>query len=129
MQRTVGIVREKAELEEGLAGLAKLREDASRVKAHATSQYNAGWHEALDLRNLLITSEAVARAALTREESRGAHTRLDFEGERSDWGNRNIVVRKGDDGMRVVVEERAEPDPELARLANASLEDLEAGRV
>jgi succinate dehydrogenase / fumarate reductase flavoprotein subunit len=44
------------------------------VKAHGTSQYNAGWHEALDLRSFMISAEAVTKAALIREES-GAHTR------------------------------------------------------
>ena len=37
------------------------------------------------MRSLLITAEAVARAALMREESRGAHTRLDFPGESEEW--------------------------------------------
>ena len=41
-------------------------------------QYNPGWHLALDLRNMLIVSECIAKAALAREESRGGHTRDDF---------------------------------------------------
>ena len=43
-------------------------------------QYNPGWHLALDLRNMLIVSECIAKAALAREESRGGHTRDDFPG-------------------------------------------------
>lgn len=125
MQRYVGIVRTREELEQGIVELEKLKEEVARVKAHGASQYNAGWHEALDLTSLIISAEAVARAALTREESRGAHTRLDFEGEREEWGNINIVIRKGAQGMEVRNVERSEPPAELARIAHATLEELE----
>ena len=40
--------------------------------------FNPGWHMAWDMVNMLQIAEVVARAALQREESRGAHTRLDF---------------------------------------------------
>jgi succinate dehydrogenase / fumarate reductase flavoprotein subunit len=127
MNRYVNIVRVKDELETGIIGLERVKEKASRVKANGASQYNPGWHEALALRNLLITAEAVTRAALIREESRGAHTRFDFPGERDDWGKRNVIVRKGPNGMEARVEERPEPPKELAAIANATLEELEGG--
>jgi succinate dehydrogenase / fumarate reductase, flavoprotein subunit len=130
MDRYVGIVREAADLETGIAELAKLRALVDRVKAPGASQYNPGWHQALSLRPLLITSEAVSRAALMREESRGAHTRLDFEGERPEWLEYNVVIHKGAaDEMIVRKEKRPEAPSELAAIANASIEDLEAGRV
>ena len=47
------------------------------------------------MRSLLITSEAVTRAALMREESRGAHTRDDFPGESEEWVKYNVVVQRG----------------------------------
>ena len=130
MQRYVGIVRDGKDLDAALVEIERLGKDAAEVKAHASAQYNAGWHEALDLRNLLLSAEAVTRAALLREESRGGHTRMDFEGEREEWGKVNIVVRKGRDGaMEVAKVERQPGPPELARIANASLEDMEAGNV
>ena len=56
-------------------------------------QYNPGWHLALDLRNMLLVSEAVARAALERKESRGGHTRDDYPMTDYDfWGKRNVIV-------------------------------------
>ncbi len=125
MQQYVGIVRSKEDLETAIAKMQELWDEVSRVKAHGASQFNAGWHEALDLPCLLITAEAVARAGLLREESRGAHTRLDFEGEREEWGEYNIVVRKGADGMKVEKIERPPPPQELAAIAQASLEELE----
>ncbi len=130
MQSRVGIIREAEDLQTALTEIERLRGAASQAKAHGSSQYNAGWNEALDLRNLLITAEAVALAALTREESRGGHTRLDREGERPEWSKVNVVLKKGGDGRMAV---RKEPLPEvpaeLAKIALASIEDLEAGRV
>ncbi len=125
MQEHVGIIRTADDLEKGIEGLQRLRSRARNTKAHGASQYNPGWHEALDLSPLLTMSEAVARAALLREESRGAHTRADFEGEREDWGRRNIVISRGPDGMNVHVLERDDPPAELAAIAYASIEELE----
>jgi succinate dehydrogenase / fumarate reductase flavoprotein subunit len=130
MSRNVGIIRTKSELEQALTDLEALNKEADTVKAHATSQYNAGWHTALDLRNLMISAEAVARAALLREESRGAHTREDFPGEREEWIKYNIVVSRNNDGsMKVEKYERPAPPKELAVIANSKIEDLEAGKV
>jgi succinate dehydrogenase / fumarate reductase flavoprotein subunit len=130
MQTKVGIIRTRAEIEEALVELAKLRAEAATVKAQSASQYNAGWHEALDLSSLLMMSEAIARAALTREESRGAHTREDFAGEREEWGKVHVVIGKGGAGEMVVrKEESPAGPPELVKIANATIEDLEAGNV
>lgn len=126
MQDNVGIMRVEEEMLRALDELERLRKDAARVKAAGTSQYNPGWHEALSLKSMLITAEAVTRAALTRKESRGAHARLDYEGERDEWAKYNIVVRKGKDGkMEVEQVLRGEPDPELKRIAYSEIEDLE----
>jgi succinate dehydrogenase flavoprotein subunit len=125
MGRYVGIVRTEEELQTALKELQRLRSDAARVKAHGASQYNPGWHAALDLRSLLITAEAVARAALLRQESRGAHTRADFQGEREEWGKVNIVVRKGPGGMEAQRLPRPDPPKELGAIAFATLEELE----
>ncbi len=125
MQRYVGIIRTSEELDEGIDGVMRLRKRARGAKAQGASQYNPGWHEALDLGPLLTMSEAVARAARLREESRGAHTRADFDGERDEWGNRNVVLSKSAEGMRIRAIERDPPPKELADIAYASLEELE----
>lgn len=130
MEEHVGIVREGRELEEGIEKLAGLVERAKRVKAHPSSQYNPGWNTCIDLRNLLVSAEATARSALSRQESRGAHTRIDFEGEREDQLKyNNVVVQASDGSMDLRQEARPEPPEELARIAHASIEDLEANRV
>ncbi len=50
---------------------------------------------------MTTVAEGVARAALLREESRGAHSRLDFPDFDEYWSGHNIVVRKSEDGMRL----------------------------
>jgi len=129
MEQHVGIVREGAELEEGIEKLQKLKERAAKVKAHATSQYNPGWNTCIDLRNMILSAEATARCALQREESRGAHTRLDFEGEREEGLTFNSVVKLVDGKVEARKDPRPTPPEELAKIANASLEDLEGSRV
>ena len=125
MQNNVGIVRTNDELYAGLGKLNKIKVDIESVCAHASAQYNPGWNEALDLKNLIITAEAVTRAAILREESRGAHTRLDFEGERKEGLEYNIIIQKADQGMVAKKITRTRPSEELEKIANASLEELE----
>jgi succinate dehydrogenase / fumarate reductase flavoprotein subunit len=130
MAKGVGIVRKKDELETAIAELEALKVEAQTMKAPGTSQYNPGWHEALSMKSLLVTSEAVTRAALMREESRGAHTRLDHPGESAEWVKYNVVIKKAADGT-MEVEKRPKPEghPELMAIANAKIEDLESGKV
>jgi succinate dehydrogenase / fumarate reductase flavoprotein subunit len=126
MDRYVNIVRERGELETALVELDKLKQEVAQVKAPGASQYNPGWHEAIALGSLMITAESVTRAALLREESRGGHTRTDFPGESDEWVKVSVVCSKAADGsMDVRKETRPQPPAELARIAYASLEELE----
>ncbi|MEO8579794.1 MAG: fumarate reductase/succinate dehydrogenase flavoprotein subunit, partial [Gemmatimonadales bacterium] len=77
MQELVGIVRREDEMRRALDGIKTLNERARKVSVTGNREYNPGWHTALDLQNLLIVSEIVARAALERKESRGGHFRDD----------------------------------------------------
>ena len=101
MQDKVGIVRESGELEEAVVELDKLRARSGKAAAQLNRDYNPGWHTAMDLRNLMTVSEAAARSAHLRKESRGAHTRIDFpDKDASDDGFKTVnhVVRKAPDG-------------------------------
>ena len=108
MQDLVGIVRTENEMQKALGTIAQLHERADRVGIAGNREYNNGWHTAMDLDNLLLVSEAVARAALLRKESRGAQFREDFPGKDAEWGKYNIVVKRGADGG-MQVEKRALP--------------------
>ena len=126
MQDNVGIVRTDELLSKGIDGLSNLWEKFKNVKADGACQFNPGWHQAISLRNLLVTAESVARAARMREESRGAHTRVDFEGESDEWLKYNVVISKSDDGKMIAEKTlREEPDPELKRIAELSIDELE----
>ena len=126
MQSNVGIIRSAELLLEGITNLESLKKSYKEVKANGASQYNPGWHEALALRNLMITAESVARSALMREESRGAHTRVDFPGEQDEWLQSNVVIHKGKYGNMVVrMTDRQQPNIELERIANLSIDELE----
>ena len=126
MNDHVGIVREENELIQGIEKIDALKTDIEQVKAHPASQYNPGWNSAIDLSNIIIASEAVAKSALIREESRGGHTRLDFPNETEKGLEYNVVVKKGEDSsMKIRKEIRTEGPEHLSKIALASLEELE----
>jgi succinate dehydrogenase / fumarate reductase flavoprotein subunit len=83
---------------QALDRIRELKEASERVSVDGNREYNNGWHTALDLQNLLTVSEMVARAALERKESRGAHFREDYPSKSEEFGKFNFVLRKGADG-------------------------------
>jgi succinate dehydrogenase / fumarate reductase flavoprotein subunit len=98
MQDLVGIVRVESEMESALGEIAKLKARAVKAGISGNREYNNGWHTALDLDNLLTVSEIIARAAIERKESRGAHFRDDFPDKSEDWAKYNLRVSKAADG-------------------------------
>ncbi|MDQ3628230.1 MAG: fumarate reductase/succinate dehydrogenase flavoprotein subunit [Actinomycetota bacterium] len=98
MQRLVGIIRTGDELNESLTEIEALKVRAGDLAVEGHRQYNPGWHLALDLVNMLVVSECIAKAALERTESRGGHTRDDFPGADDTWGTRNLVLTLDPDG-------------------------------
>lgn len=96
MNDLVGIIRREGEMAEALEKLAALRVRAARAGVEGHRQFNPGWHLALDLRNMLLVSECVARAALERTESRGGHTREDCPAMERDWRPVNLLCRPVD---------------------------------
>ena len=110
MQDLVGIVRTAPEMERALEGISRLRQRAARVGVPGHREYNPGWHTALDLDNLLTVSEAVTRAALERQESRGGHFRDDRPEKDPAYAKFNILIRKGPGGEMQLVRQ---PIPEM----------------
>lgn len=111
MNDLVGIIRTGSELERALQAVEALKERAKTMKVEGTIQYNPGWHLALDLRNMLIVSESIAKAALAREESRGGHTRDDFPATDHDvWGKKNLIVTLNAARDGVVLSEKPLPE-------------------
>ncbi|MEV5019860.1 fumarate reductase/succinate dehydrogenase flavoprotein subunit [Streptomyces sp. NPDC053780] len=96
MNDLVGIIRREPEMKQALEKLAELRVRARRAGVEGHRQFNPGWHLALDLRNMLLVSECVARAALERTESRGGHTREDHPSMDRRWRPANLLCSLAD---------------------------------
>ncbi|MCW2504198.1 MAG: L-aspartate oxidase [Actinomycetia bacterium] len=101
MNDLVGIIRREHEIVEALGKLETFKERAKRVTAEGDRPFNPGWHVALDLRNLLLISECVAKAALERTESRGGHTREDYPKMDPVWRQENLICSV--DGDQVTI--------------------------
>jgi succinate dehydrogenase / fumarate reductase, flavoprotein subunit len=106
MQDKVGIVRTEDEMLQAIEGIEALKPRAARVGAVGNREYNPGWHTALDLKNLLLVAECVARSAIVRRESRGAHFRDDYPDKDAEQGKVNTVLRQGEGGRMQVSQER-----------------------
>ncbi len=107
MQRNAGIIRDKRGLETALAELEKLKARGRKVGVTGSREYNPGWHTSIDLHSLLVVSEATARAALERTESRGGHTRSDYPDSDEKQTREQIVIKQ--EGDRMVVRRETQP--------------------
>ena len=122
MQELVGIARSEANLTRALEEIQGLAEKARNVHAIGNREYNAGWHTALDLDNLLTVSEAIALAAMERRASIGAHSRDDYpEKEEPGAGKYNTVIQKAPEGTMTI---RRNPIPELPEDLQAIIEEI-----
>ena len=121
MQDQVGIVRTGEDMQRALDGIQQLRDRAQRVSVNGNRVYNPGWHTALDLHSLLTVAEAVARSAITRKESRGAHFREDHPEKDESEGNLNTVIKKHPDGSMALTRE---PKREMPAELRAIIEEM-----
>lgn len=95
MTADVGVVRSAASLKRALAEIQRIKEeDLPKVSLSSFSRrFNRELIDALDVVNMQLLAEAITRAALMREESRGAHYREDFPGlDNRNW-LKHIAVR------------------------------------
>ncbi|MDA1008889.1 MAG: fumarate reductase/succinate dehydrogenase flavoprotein subunit [Planctomycetota bacterium] len=117
MQDLVGIVRAQKEMELALEQIAALRKRAAKVGVQGHREFNPAWHTAVDLRCLLVVSEAIALSALERKESRGAQYREDFPTKSDECSKFNTVIRKAQDGsMQIERRERPATRPDHAAI-------------
>ena len=114
MNDLVGIIRKADEISQALDRLDKLRERFEKIQVEGHRQYNPGWNLAIDLRNMLLVSECVAKAALERTESRGGHTRDDHPSMDASWRKVLLVCRAA--GGDAVI-----PDIEITRKAQVPM--------
>lgn len=92
MQSQVGPLRNGPQLADALWRIRTMRQRIlPRLSLADTGPFNVDLQDWFELRNMLLVAEAVAAAALAREESRGAHQREDFPSTRDEW-EKNLVV-------------------------------------
>jgi succinate dehydrogenase / fumarate reductase, flavoprotein subunit len=99
MQNLVGIFRTREDLTRAMAELGKLKARAEHLSVEGSRMFNPGWHLAQDLKSMLTVSEAVTRSALAREESRGAHSRIDYPAFDATWGTKNNIIARAGNTM------------------------------
>jgi succinate dehydrogenase / fumarate reductase flavoprotein subunit len=116
MQNLVGIFRIREDMEKALVELAKLKERAAHTSIEGSRMFNPGWHMAIELKSMLTVSEAVARSALVREESRGAHSRIDFPELSPEWGTKNNIIWRDGSAMGLRQERLPEMPAELKQV-------------
>ena len=121
MQRLVGIVRNEGEMREAIAELQKLKARAAKCSVTGNIDFNPGWHTALDLKNLLTVSEAIAVAALERKESRGGHFREDYPNKEAEFGKFNLSLKQDADGQMKI---SRVPIPEMPEELRNVIEEM-----
>jgi len=84
---------------EGLARVLAQVEQIRAACAHLRVETARDLVEALELRNLLTATEMVARAALMRQETRGAHYRPDFPTRNDAEWRKCITIKKVNEAM------------------------------
>lgn len=121
MQDLVGIVRREDEMQQAIHHLDELEARYRHVGVDGNRDFNPGWHTALDLHNLLVCSEAIARSAIVRKESRGGHFRDDYPNKDAEQAKVNTVIRRGTDGRMVVSQE---PVPAMSDEHRSVIEEM-----
>jgi succinate dehydrogenase / fumarate reductase flavoprotein subunit len=116
MNDLVGIIRDGNEMREAITKLEGLKKRAKNVTVQGERQFNPGWHLSLDLENMLLVSESIAKSALVREESRGGHTRNDFPTMDKNWRPKHVINSWNGSSVETKIESIPPMPKELAGL-------------
>ncbi len=101
MSSLVGIFRLEEDLTRAIDRIEGYKERWLGLRVTGPRRFNPAWDLVFELRNMLTVSEAIARSALEREESRGAHSRLDHVGASEAWDTVNVAARRDGEAMSV----------------------------
>jgi succinate dehydrogenase / fumarate reductase flavoprotein subunit/fumarate reductase (CoM/CoB) subunit A len=97
MADDVGPFRTRGGLLRALRQLASLKSELGARPPGTPGPYKQSRLDWFDLRSMVVVAEAIARSALAREESRGAHQRDDFPEQRSAWAFHQTVSLVGEE--------------------------------
>ena len=123
MQAKVGIIRTKEELDEAVEDLKNFESRRKSSYPGSSRKYNSGWHQALDLKNMVDVSYAATLAAITREESRGGHTRDDFPVPDDEYWGKTINIIYMENGE---IKIRQEPVVEMRDDLKDAIKEVKA---
>lgn len=112
MMKNVGVFRDERGLREAIHSLLNLRKRSEYLSARGAAVYNPGWHSAVQIPGMIDLATTIARSALAREESRGAHTRVDYPETTPELQELNTVTARSGDGTISVRFQRRAPLPE-----------------
>ncbi len=128
MQNKVGIIRNGSELEDALNDLKEFESRSKSTYVGSSKIYNSGWHQALDLENMIDISKACTLAALTRTESRGGHTRNDYPvPDSGKWSHTTNVIWMENGDVKIRQEELKQPPEDLEKLLDRSKNKTQKG--
>ncbi|MBU0544521.1 MAG: FAD-binding protein [Proteobacteria bacterium] len=94
----VGVARTGSDLSEAIDEIDSIAGMAENARIAGLNTYNMPWNVWIDLLNMIDVSKMVAGSAMLREETRGAHFRLDCPDQRDDYGIFNIFQKRGANG-------------------------------
>ena len=92
----VGIKRDKESLQKVLDELKKLLQELPKMGVGDKSKkYNTNLIEFIEFKNMLELGEMVLLSAISRNESRGAHFRIDYQNEDESFGRHTVMDSEG----------------------------------
>ena len=98
----VGVMRDASGIKRGIERIAALKLEMETIGVASNNlAFNLSWHDWLNLQSLIHTSEVIAKAGLSRENSRGAHFREDFPDAGPMDQSYFTVATDGDSGIEV----------------------------
>ncbi|MFX1253289.1 MAG: fumarate reductase/succinate dehydrogenase flavoprotein subunit [Promethearchaeota archaeon] len=115
MEEYVAISRTEEGLKKAINMLEDLSEKIKQVGTKGTRKYNPEWHMCIDLQNIYTICRVISHGALARNESRGAHTRVDFPQSNPELINKLFVIKKNSEGKPELSKETIPPIPKELR--------------
>lgn len=96
MWKHVAIIRNQKDLKTALKQIHELEEKLGNLKVPNTGIFNKDLQDALEIEKMLKLAELTTKSALIREESRGAHYRVDYPETRDEW-RKSIILNNNKD--------------------------------
>jgi succinate dehydrogenase/fumarate reductase flavoprotein subunit len=97
--KNAGIIRSRNSLERAVSLINSVESDLKQAQIGNVRNVM----RFLELKNMILVSRILCKAALLREESRGAHYRSDFPEEDNQNWLKTIITRKDHGGIKIDV--------------------------